>query len=64
MAGRDGGAGGEGRQSGPFFFTQEVCFNVTLFLLLHRTASPRKLCVPLPCIGATFWLGEVICFRM
>lgn len=21
-------------------------------------------CVPLPCIGATFWLGEVICFRM
>lgn len=44
MAGRDGGAGGEGRQSGPFFFTQEVCFKINSFLLLQRTASPRKLC--------------------
>ena len=33
VVGRDGGAEGEGRQSDPVFFTQEVCFNITLFLL-------------------------------
>lgn len=54
-----------GCQSDTVVFTREIGFNTAVSspLLLQRTASLRKLSVPLPSIGTAFWLGEIICFR-